>query len=68
MRDPARIPVILERLRRVWETHPDLRLGQLLSAAADHARGPDIFYVEDAVLLRQAEALVGLEPSRENGP
>lgn len=30
MRDPERIPEILNRLRTVWEKHPDLRLGQLI--------------------------------------
>ena len=30
MRDPARIPVILDRLRVVWEQHPDMRLGQFI--------------------------------------
>lgn len=30
MRDPARIPRILEALRVEWEKQPDMRLGQLL--------------------------------------
>ena len=30
MRDPKRIPKILDRLRIVWEKYPDLRLGQLI--------------------------------------
>ena len=30
MRDPARIPKILEKVRRIWEAEPDLRLGQLI--------------------------------------
>lgn len=30
MRDPKRIPKILQRLRKVWEAYPDLRLGQLI--------------------------------------
>jgi uncharacterized protein YihD (DUF1040 family) len=30
MRDPERIPEMLEVLRAAWEAHPDLRLGQLL--------------------------------------
>lgn len=30
MRDPARIPRIMEKLQQAWETSPDLRLGQLL--------------------------------------
>lgn len=29
MRDPARIPRIVEKLARAWEAAPDMRLGQL---------------------------------------
>jgi len=57
MRNPKRIPVILEQLRFYWEAHPDLRLCQLISSiASDTAyRGrADLFYVEDSLM---AEAL-----------
>ena len=30
MRDPARIARVLEKLRALWLTYPDMRLGQLL--------------------------------------
>lgn len=50
MRDPKRIPVILEAIRVVWQANPDLRLTQLIVNALD-ARPNDIFYVEDDVLL-----------------
>ena len=30
MRDPNRIPIMLEELKILWETHPDWRLGQLI--------------------------------------
>lgn len=30
MRDPNRIPTILELLRQAWESNPDQRLGQLV--------------------------------------
>lgn len=30
MRNPDRIPVILEKIRRAWEAAPDLRFNQLL--------------------------------------
>ena len=33
MRDPKRIPEMLEAIRDVWEAHPDLRLGQLIMIA-----------------------------------
>lgn len=30
MRDPKRIKVVCNELEKVWNEHPDLRLGQLL--------------------------------------
>lgn len=29
-RDPNRIPVVLERIRKTWEEHSDLRFGQMM--------------------------------------
>jgi len=48
MRDPLRIPRILNTLQQIWEMNPDLRLGQLLDNArvASGSHG-DIFYIED---------------------
>ena len=50
MRDPARIPRILGKLRAYWLTHADLRLGQIVSNAARDltpgGAGP-AFYMED---------------------
>jgi hypothetical protein len=49
MRDPKRIPVMLEKIRVLWEKYPDLRLGQLI----ENVRGQsglgevDLFYIED---------------------
>ncbi len=34
MRDPERIPRILELLRRKWQQEPDQRLGQLIENSA----------------------------------
>lgn len=46
MRDPKRIPVVLEALRKAWEKHPDWRLGQVVSNAL--GPGPqDVFFPED---------------------
>ena len=53
MRDPARIPVLLERLRLVWEANPDLRLGQMVANAAG---GEDPYPVEDEELVGLIEA------------
>lgn len=50
MRDPKRIPKILKELQKVWEKHPDLRLGQLLLNL-----GFDFYYVEDKELIKKLE-------------
>jgi hypothetical protein len=48
MRDPARIPRILEAIWKVWERDPDLRLGQLIVNAIRPSRpAPQIFGFED---------------------
>jgi len=44
MRDPNRIPEVLELIRQLWEKYPDWRLGQLLVNVSDT---DNIFYVED---------------------
>lgn len=46
MRNPDRIPQMLEALGDFWKKNPDLRLGQLLSNAVERAR-PDIREHED---------------------
>lgn len=46
MRDPNRIPRILEALKRVWLGSPDQRLGQLLSNLA-HPNS-DLWNLEDS--------------------
>lgn len=56
MRDPKRIAVVLEALRQAWERKPDLRLGQLLVIAAQPKEPcPELFYIEDHVLLQGIE-------------
>lgn len=49
MRDPKRIPRILNKLQREWEKNPDWRLCQLISNLHGNGR-QDIFYTEDDVL------------------
>ena len=77
MRDPARIPEMVEVLRELWQKHPDLRLGQLLVAAASQIKGRDpipptpLFYIEDDPmldgLLRSAEGPPSLPPAGAGG-
>ena len=45
MRDPARIPVVIAALARLWAKQPDLRLYQLMENL-----GGD-YYTEDTALL-----------------
>lgn len=49
MRDPKRIPVMLEELKEIWEKSPDLRLGQLIEIIRLQANQHycDLFNVED---------------------
>lgn len=58
MRDPARIPEILARIQKVWEQHPDQRLGQLIENALREDDG-DLFYVEDEILASRVAELDG---------
>lgn len=51
MRDLERISRILKKLYIIWQTEPDLRLGQILENIAE-SRGIDLFYLEDEELER----------------
>lgn len=53
-RDPARIDRILQRLRRLWRSAPDLRLCQLLYCLT--RTGEDPFNLEDDRLEERLEA------------
>lgn len=50
MRDPKRIPVVLEALRAAWEANPDWRLGQLIVNVSERR---DPFHIEDDDMLRR---------------
>ena len=49
MRDPNRIPNILSELGRLWESFPDLRLGQLILNFG--VNDPALYYIEDDELI-----------------
>lgn len=50
-RDPERIDRILDYIRKVWHTYPDLRLTQLICNVGP---GPNpIYHVEDTVIERK---------------
>jgi hypothetical protein len=57
MRDPARIRPLLDRLAVAWERYRDMRLGQLVYAAANQLKHSDCFYVEDEPLVARIEAM-----------
>ncbi len=54
MRDPDRIPEILDLLGKIWQLEPDLRLGQLvLNTARMRSAGiEDVFSIEDESLRK----------------
>ena len=58
MRDPNRIPEMVDVLQKLWEKYPDQRLGQLLINAASLVEGPSpewpdtLFQIEDDAMLR----------------
>ena len=52
MRDPKRIPEVLDELRKVWEKSPDLRLGQLIDNIVTRTPCP-LFYIEDEDLVER---------------
>jgi len=54
MRDPKRIDEILNRLKVVWKTYPDMRLGQLIGNCVE---GPTLYYMEDKQLVEVIEKL-----------
>lgn len=57
MRNPDRIPRILDLIREYWLKHPDLRLGQLLSNASTSMGYTDTYYLEDDYLEMCLEQL-----------
>lgn len=51
MRKPERIGPFLDRLKKIWEAHPDLRFFQLLAVIQnDHS-----FYTEDKDIINALE-------------
>ena len=53
MRSVDRIPNILDRVSKIWEKYPDLRLGQLLLNCFSD---PLLYYVEDDKLIEALES------------
>lgn len=55
MRDPARIPRIMNKLEKLWEQYPDQRLGQLLENYI-YGLGARFFLTEDDKAEGQIDA------------
>ena len=55
MRDPKRIPELLNRLANAWKQNPDLRLGQLIVNALPPEMESDPFHIEDEKLIKEIE-------------
>lgn len=53
MRDPNRIPRVLNLLEKVWQEVPDWRLGQLIENIARDMGWNDAFYVSDDDLEKE---------------
>ncbi|MGN0115823.1 MAG: hypothetical protein ACI396_10890 [Acutalibacteraceae bacterium] len=53
-RDICRIRTFCEKFATLWERHPDLRFGQIISALQSFTDSgkTDIFYVEDDEMLK----------------
>ena len=51
MRDPNRIPIMLDELKALWEMNPDWRLGQLIANLSRASDIEDPFFVQDDRLL-----------------
>ena len=53
MRDPKRIDTILNRIKRIWNKYPDLRLGQLIvNVISDDSI---LYMLEDEEMIRSLE-------------
>jgi uncharacterized protein YihD (DUF1040 family) len=52
MRDPKRIPKILNELKSIWSSYPDLRLGQLIGNLYTAEFTEDFYYIEDEALIK----------------
>jgi hypothetical protein len=77
MRDPKRIPLILDELKGIWGAFPDLRLGQLISnVIGTQMLGDSIeveqkfYYIEDEELINHFRNYLSevkyIEPNKPN--
>ena len=57
MRNPDRIPQVLEEIEHLWRQHPDWRLGQLICNLTAWANPEEVspYDIEDDELVAQIE-------------
>lgn len=60
MRDPNRIPLVLDLIKQIWQQNPDLRLGQVIINSIYHNEG--VYQVEEGIL---AERLLERYPQQK---
>lgn len=60
MRNPERIPVIIEKFKEYWLLNPDLRFGQIVENMK-HDFNCDFFYVEDDKFEAELDRLLDKE-------
>lgn len=54
MRNPDRIPQIINALETLWKENPDYRLGQIIVATIKPlSPSPSIYYIEDDIILEK---------------
>ena len=51
MRDPKRIPYMLDLLEEGWSQMPDIRFGQLIENLKRYTGKEDLFYIEDEQMV-----------------
>lgn len=67
MRDPDRIPEVLEELERIWRHYPSWRLGQLITNVADWA-DQSVWDLEEDVLLAEIKRHLAQSPRARDLP
>jgi uncharacterized protein YihD (DUF1040 family) len=60
MRNPQRIPKILDLLEKAWQEVPDWRLGQLIENIARDMEWNDAYYMEDDDLEKELRKHIDL--------
>lgn len=63
MRDPKRIPEILDQLKEIWEMFPDLRLTQIIM----HVVLDDnhLYNMEDQALINRMKSFYNVDPGND---